>query len=194
MVPDHRDYIFPDFELRAPAEYAGPKWRIEELKRLFPDEAKGLERYWTDYIRFTRLVTLARRLETGGLRAKLQFYAALLPLLPKAKWTAERLLAHYFKSDRLKAVFVSILADFFTPPSQFQGLGVFALNSREGYDERMPSKLAKNAEMIGLYSVIGGDKGADGCLRGGDRRSGRDAAPQLRGEAHPGGEQPGQPA
>lgn len=158
ILPDHRDYLFPDFELRAPAEYAGPKWRIEELKRLFPEEADGLERYWKDSIRFMRLVTLGRRLEDGGWRAKMPFYAALLPLLPKLKWTAERLLNHYFKSDKLKAVFVSILADFFTPPSQFQGLGVFAMNIEKVYDERIPAKIAPNAEGLGLYSIAGGTR------------------------------------
>ena len=119
---------------------------------------KGLERYWKDYIRFTRLVTLGGRLEKGGFWAKIPFFAALLPLFPKLKWTAEKLLNHYFKSERLKAVFVSILADFFTPPSQFQGLGVFALNSEKAYDERVPAKLAKNAECVGLYSIAGGTK------------------------------------
>ena len=158
VLPARREYIFPDFALRPPETYAGAKWRIEELKRLFPEEAKGLERYWVDYVRFTRLVTLGRRLETGGLADKLRFYAALLPLLPKVKWTAERLLAHYFKSEKLKAVFVSILADFFTPPSQFQGLGVFALNSEKAYDERVPAKLAKNAECVGLYTIAGGTR------------------------------------
>lgn len=156
VLPAHRDYLFPDFELLPPETYAGAKWRIGELKRLFPDEVRGLERYWRDYVRFTRLVTLGRRLETGGIAGKIAFYAALLPLLSKAKWTAERLLEDYFKSDRLKAVFVSILADFFTPPSQFQGLGVFALNSEKAYDERVPANLAKNAECLGLYNIAGG--------------------------------------
>ncbi len=158
ILPDHRDYLFPDFELRAPAEYAGPKWRIEELKRLFPGDTAGLERYWKDYIRFTRLMTLARRLETGGVWIKILFYAALLPLLPKAKWTAEKILSHYFKSDKLKAVFVSILADFFTPPSQFQGLGVFAMNAEKCYDERIPATIARNAEGLGLNSIAGGSR------------------------------------
>ena len=158
VLPARREYIFPDFALRPPETYAGAKWRIEELQRLFPEEARGLERYWKDYIRFTRLVTLGRRLEKDGLADKLRFYAALLPLLGKVKWTAERLLAHYFKSEKLKAVFVSILADFFTPPSQFQGLGVFALNSEKAYNERVPANLAKNAECVGLYSIAGGTK------------------------------------
>lgn len=158
VIPDHREYVFPDFELRPPAQYAGPKWRIEVLKTLFPEEATGLEGYWKDYVRFTRLITLARRLEGGSIGDQLAFYASLLPLISKKDWTAERLLNHYFRSDKLKAVFVSILADFFTPPSQFQGLGVFALNAEKVYDERIPARLADNAEMLGLFSISGGTK------------------------------------
>lgn len=158
LLPEQREYIFPDFALRPPAEYAGVKWRIELLKTLFPDEVDGLERYWKDTIRFTRLITLARRMENDGFWGKLRFFAALLPLLPMKDWTADRLLEKYFKDEKLKAVFISILADFFTPPSQFQGLGVFALNAEKAYDRRMPSHLARDAEMIGLYSIRGGTR------------------------------------
>ncbi len=158
VFPEHREYIFPDFEIRVPESYGGVQWRIETLKQLFPDEVKGLDRYWADYVRFTRLMTLARRMETGGFLDKMAFYLSLLPLLPRKDWTAERLMEHYFRSKKLQAVFISILADFFTPPSQFMGLGVFALNSEKAYDHRMPAHLARNAEMIGLYTIRGGIK------------------------------------
>jgi phytoene desaturase len=158
VIPEQREYIFPDFEIRPPIEYGGIKWRIEELKRLFPAEAEGLERYWRDYVRFTRLMTRARRMEDGRLPSKVAFFGALLPLLPMKDWTAARLLAHYFRDMKLKAVFVSILADFFTPPSQFQGLGVFMLNAEKAYERRMPSQLARDAEMIGLYTIRGGTR------------------------------------
>ncbi len=164
VIPDHRDYIFPDFELRPPAHYAGPKWRIDALKSLFPGDAEGLDLYWKDYLRFTRLTTLGRHLEGGNIWTKLSFYAALLPLISKKDWNAEQLLDHYFKSDKLKAVFVSILADFFTPPSQFLGLGVFAMNAEKVYDERIPAQLAKNAEMLGLYAISGGTKAVTDAL------------------------------
>jgi phytoene dehydrogenase-like protein len=156
LIPEDREYIFPDFGIRVPEVYAGLKWRLDLLKKLFPEEKAGLDRYWRDYVRFTRLVTLGGRLENGGLPAKLAFYSALLPLFSKLKWTADRLMAHYFRSEKLKAVFISILADFFTPPSQFMGLGVFSLNAEIAYEKRMPEMLAKNAKMIRLYSIKGG--------------------------------------
>jgi phytoene dehydrogenase-like protein len=133
---------------------------MDLLKQQFPDEAAGLERYWKDYVRFTRLLTLARRMEkaVGARRipAQLAFYLALLPLISKKDWSAEKLAAHYFRSEKLRCVFISILADFFTPPSQFIGLGVFALNAETFFERRMPSQLAQNAEMLHLYTIRGG--------------------------------------
>jgi len=51
-----------------------------------------LDRYWTDYLHFTGVMTLARRMERSqGLRAlywKLRLYLKLLPLLSKKDWDA----------------------------------------------------------------------------------------------------------
>ena len=143
LVHDEREYVFPDFTIRVPEEYQGIQWRLNLLKELFPEEVNGLDAYWKDYVRFTRLVTVARRMEKGGLSDKIGFYFSLLPLLPKMNWNAERLMAHYFKSEKLKCVFMSILADFFTPPSKFPGLGIFSLNGEITFEKRMPTQLAK---------------------------------------------------
>ena len=88
----------------------------------------------------------------------MQLYWTLLPLLPKAKWSADRLMSHYFKSEKLKMVFTSILADFFTPPSDFLGLGIFALNSELSFDKRIPKSLGANTDQLYLYSMLGGIK------------------------------------
>ena len=183
VLPEDREYIFPDFELRAPKEYADPKWRIEELKRLFPEEQRGLERYWKDSIRFTRLVTLGGRLESGGFWAKIAVLRGAAAAAAHGQvdggadcWTATS------SREKLKAVFVSILADFFTPPSQFQGLGVFALNSEKAYDERIPAQLARNAEVLGLYTIAGGTRALTDAYMQEIPQAGRGAAPQLRGE------------
>ena len=159
-VVDDRGYVFPDFELRKPAQYQGFRWRIALLQRLFPAEAAGLERYWKDYLRFTRLMTLGRRLEgtsgLSGLLGRLKLYNTLLPFLTKKDWNAAQLMDYYFKDEKLKCVFISILADFFTPPSQFIGLGVFALNAEKTFDKRMPVELAKDAVQLCHYSILGG--------------------------------------
>ncbi len=155
-----RGYVFPDFELKKPAEFSGARWRIERLKQLFPQEEKGLERYWQDYVRFTRLMTLGRRLERARPLEKLavqaQLYSSLLPFLPRLSWSAQKLMDSYFTSEKLKSVFVSILADFFTPPSQFQGLGVFMINPETSFDSRIPSALAPGADQLYQYNVLGG--------------------------------------
>jgi all-trans-retinol 13,14-reductase len=157
---EDRGYVFPDFDLRKPDEYQGPKWRIERLKDIFPDEAEGLERYWRDYLRFTALTATARKMETAtGLEKLLwqaQLYFRLLPFLTKLNWSAQQLMDHYFQSRQLQCVFISILADFFTPPTKFPGLGVFALNPEAVYDKRMPRKLGKGIEQLYHYSILGG--------------------------------------
>jgi len=61
--PCDRGIVFPDFALWRPAVYQGALWRRDLLKRLFPDEAPGLDRYYRFYRRMYRLVTLNRRSE-----------------------------------------------------------------------------------------------------------------------------------
>jgi phytoene dehydrogenase-like protein len=107
---DDRDYIFPDFAIRKPEQFGGVLWRMERLKQVFPEEAKGLARYWKDYLRFTSVMTLARRMEnTSGLTRlamTARLYLKLLPFLPKQNWSAQRLMDDYFQSEKLKAVFI----------------------------------------------------------------------------------------
>ena len=160
LSPGDRGYVFPDFEIKKPAEFGGVRWRMDKLKELFPGEEKGLDRYWQDNLRFTRLMTLPRRmdqasaLEKLGLQARL--YANLAPFLPRLGWSAQQLMDSYFTSDKLKCVFISILADFFTPPSKFQGLGVFQINPETSFDCRVPMELENGAEQLFQYNVLGG--------------------------------------
>ena len=157
---DDRGYVFPDFELRKPEQPEGVHWRLDRLREIFPDKSAGLNRYWRDYIRFTRIMTAGRNLETSlGLKKLLwqaRLYWNLLPLLPKKDWSAQRLMDSFFKPIELQCVFMSILADFFTSPRQFMGLGVYALNPEPVYDCRLPSKLASGADQLFHYSIHGG--------------------------------------
>jgi phytoene dehydrogenase-like protein len=157
---EDRGYVFPDFRLDKPEQYEGVLWRIERLKELFPDDAAGLDRYWGGYLRFTSVMTLARRMEeSSGLAAlywRLRLYLKLLPIMSKMGWNAQQLMDHYFQSDKLKLVFTSILADFFIAPRDFVGLGVFALNQEPSFDKRVPRELDKDTIQYYLYSVLGG--------------------------------------
>jgi all-trans-retinol 13,14-reductase len=160
VVKDDRGYVFPDFLIKKPEVYSGSKWRLEMLKETFPEDASGLEKYWRGYIRFTRLMTLGRALEDADgiqkLILNIKLYLTLIPFIPKLKWSSQQLMDHYFQSKKLQCVFISILADFFTKPSQFLGLGVFALNYETFYEKRIPRTLAKNADQLFLYNVLGG--------------------------------------
>ena len=157
---EDRGYVFPDFRLQKPEEYEGVLWRIERLKELFPDDVAGLDHYWAGYLRFTSVMTLARRREEskglGALYWRLRLYLKLLPIMSKMDWNAEQLMDHYFYSHKLKMVFTSILADFFTAPRDFVGLGVFALNAEASFDKRIPRELDQDTVQLYHYSVLGG--------------------------------------
>jgi phytoene desaturase len=160
FTKDDRLYVFPDFKIIKPEKYTKPTWRMDFLKQQFPPDAKGLDRYWKDYLRFTRLMTYARRInhtsKLNAFRNKVLLFIALLPFLSRKDWTADKLMKNYFQDEKLQAVFITILADFFTPPSQFTGLGVFALNQEPSFDHRVPKEVARNAEQLFLYSLVGG--------------------------------------
>ncbi len=160
VLKDDRRYVFPDFSIDKPEEYQGPRWRIEKLKELFPEDAKGLDKYYKYYTRLIELLTIGYRLGwSKGLKAflwKVVLYAKLLPLIPKSKWSAKRMMDYFFTSKKLKCVFISILADFFTQPSNFLGLGVFALNPEPSFDKRMPAHINRLAQQFYHYSIPGG--------------------------------------
>jgi len=160
ILRDEREYIFPDFRLDKPKEYGGFKWRLDRLKEISPEDAKGLEKYWKYYKQFTKIMTFARRMDfTKGLKSfinKIRMYLNLLPLASKQNMTAAELMKYFFKSDKVGMVFISILADFFVRPSQFMGLGVAALNPEPSFDRRMPAKISKNRQQLYFYSIKNG--------------------------------------
>ncbi|MBN2154887.1 MAG: NAD(P)/FAD-dependent oxidoreductase [Candidatus Lokiarchaeota archaeon] len=157
---DDREYFFPDFKLEKPKEYQGVKWRLEKLNELFPEDAKGLEEYWRYYKKFMKIMTFVHSLEfSKGLKAfftKIRLYFNLTPFASKQNWNASQLMESFFKSEKLRMVFISILADFFVRPSQFMGLGVFALNPEPSFDKRIPAKLSWNIKQLYYYSILGG--------------------------------------
>ena len=46
---------------------------------------------------------------------------------------------YYFKSPVLKTVFLGIVADFVTAPSEFPGLGVPSIHLETAFDKRIPT-------------------------------------------------------
>ena len=171
-----RAYSFPDFTIAPPEEYGGPWWRKDFFADRFPEEEKGLGRYYRYYRRFMGVVTLARRAEAArgirkaGLTARM--FARLLPLLPRAKWNAERMMDHFFSSEKLKAAFLSILADFTVKPSQFPGLGVAAVNPEPAFDRRVPLEIGGGARQPSYVFLRGGCRSLVDALAGRIRSGG----------------------
>jgi phytoene dehydrogenase-like protein len=160
LVREDRGVAFPDFSLWKPAEYGGPYWRRERLKKLFPDERKGLDRYYRFYDRMMDLVALARRAEeTSGLAAlllKARMWLAFNRVKAMQDWSAGRVMDRFFKGPELKALYTAILADFVVRPSQFPGLGLPTVNVETAFDKRIPLQVSRAGPRPGYHYVLGG--------------------------------------
>lgn len=154
---EDRGLVMKEFSLRKPASYQGPRWRLQRLIELFPEEKQGLTAYYRFYDQVMRLFTCARRLEyTTGLSAlywKLRLLLAFLPLRDKKDWNGQQVMDHYFKSAAIKTFFLGIVADFVTAPSEFPGLGVPTIHLETAFDKRIPRQPGLRGAEVG-YSYI----------------------------------------
>jgi phytoene desaturase len=159
--PCDRGIVFPDFSLWRPAEYRGPLWRKDRLSEIFPDDARGLDRYYRFYRRMERLAALGRRSELRDGRAplagRLRMLLAYLPVKRFASLSAAQLMERFFGSEKLRAVYTGILADMMVAPSEFPGLGVPLLNPETAFDARILEHDAKPGSRP-VYRCI-----RDGC-------------------------------
>jgi len=163
LIAADRVYQFPDFRIEPQKEFAGNDWRKKLLKEMFPADAAGIDRYYRLYRRMMEIFTLGRRSERastflGSKWNMLRLYLKLLPLLPIAKRNAESLLSEYFREPKLRAVFLSILADFVTPPSQFPGLGVPSVNPEPAFDKRVSTNVSRLGRQPGYHFIRGGTR------------------------------------
>ena len=155
-----RGLSMPGFALWKPQEYEGPYWRRERLKGLFPTESDALDRYYHFYDQMIKLMGLERRAETAhGLTAlwlKLRMSLAFQPVKDKAKWSAGQLMDYYFTSSALKTVFLGIVADFVTAPSEFPGLGVPSIHLETAFDKRIPTYPGTKSAQTAYTYILGG--------------------------------------
>ncbi|MFI5399185.1 MAG: phytoene desaturase family protein [Candidatus Binatia bacterium] len=160
-VRDDRGVVFPDFSLWKPATYAGPYWRRERLKELFPEERDGLDRYYQFYDRVMDLMALVRRADRARgptvLWLKARMWLAFRQLKAMREWSAQRMMDHFFRRQELKALYTGILADFVVRPSQFPGLGIPTVNVETAFDKRIP--LVSKAGLRPSYHYISGGCG-----------------------------------
>lgn len=158
--PCDRGIIFPDFALWRPAEYQGPLWRKDRLKTLFPEDARGLDRYYRLSQRMERLAALGRRSELRDGRAspvdRLRMLLDFLPVKRFASLSAAELMERTFESEKLRAVFIGILADFVVSPSEFQGLGVPLVNPESAFDARILERGAPPGSLPVYRCIRGG--------------------------------------
>jgi len=171
-----RGVVFPDFALWKPEAYAGPYWRRERLKELFPDEATALDAYYRFYDQVLDLAALSRRAEAAvgpaRLLAQLRLALAFLPLRRISTWNAAQVLDHFFTRPELKALYSGILADFVVRPSQFQGLGIPLVNVEQAFDRRMPCDVSPAGPRPSYSAILGGCQTLADALVSGLRQAG----------------------
>jgi all-trans-retinol 13,14-reductase len=160
VVHEDRELAMPEFILRKPEAYEGPYWRRERLKKLFPAESRQLDIYYRFYDRMVGLMSLARRLESAKGPAawwlKLRMLSAFQPVKGMLKWSGGRLMDHYFQSPALKTVFLGIVADFVTAPSEFPALGVPAIALETAFDKRIPTGPGTSSALAAYCYILGG--------------------------------------
>lgn len=158
---EDRGLVMREFSLKKPDAYQGPRWRVQELIRRFPEERDGLIAYYKFYDQIMRLFSIGRRLEyASGLAAlywKLRLLLAFLPVKHMKDWSGQQVMDHYFKSPELQTFFLGIVADFVTAPSEFPGLGVPSIHLETAFDKRIPPQPGMGGAEVG-YSFI-----KDGC-------------------------------
>jgi phytoene dehydrogenase-like protein len=159
-VHEDRGLALGEAALWKPQQYEGPLWRRERLKQLFPAEREALDRYYRFYGRMIRLIGLARRAERArGLEAlwlKLRMLLAFQGVKGFAHWTSTQLMDHYFDSPALKTIFLGIVADFVTAPSEFPALGVPSLHLETAFDKRIPTYPGTRSAQTAYSYLIGG--------------------------------------
>ncbi|MBQ9731264.1 MAG: NAD(P)/FAD-dependent oxidoreductase [Bacilli bacterium] len=131
-----RDTIMPDYEMVTPKEYKGPYWRKERLKELFPEESKGIDKYYKFYdtvMHFRYLTT-----QPKSLGNTLQQLWCGLKLKKYLKMNADELTKYFFKSEKIRTLYTGILADFCADPSEAIGLSIVFTNFETAFDKRIP--------------------------------------------------------
>jgi all-trans-retinol 13,14-reductase len=168
-VHEDRGLALPEFALWKPQQYEGPYWRRERLKKLFPAESDGLDRYYRFYDQVVHLMGLGRQAETAqGLKAlwlKLLLLLAFQGVKGAADWTSSQLMDHFLQSPALKTLFLGIVADFVTAPSEFPALGVPSLHLETAFDKRIPTfPGTRSAQTAYCYLTDGCQTMADAVL------------------------------
>ena len=146
LVRGDRGLSFPDFQVFRPDAYAGPLWRRERLKEVFPHEADGIDRFYRFLTTSVDLITLERHSVIADLPRSIPLKLGALLLFSRirkyANWNAMQLMDHFFTDPRLKSFFLMILADMTILPDEYPALGIPFSNQEAAYDRRIPPRRA----------------------------------------------------
>ena len=159
-----RGLSFPDFQVFRPDKYAGPLWRRERLKEIFPGEADALDRFYEFLTTTVDLLTLERQSAVSSALRSMPLKLGMLLLFNRIKqyanWNAEQLMDHFFTDPKLKAFFLMILADMTILPEEYPALGIPFSNQENAYDRRIPPRRAMGSGPKAItYSFIAGGCG-----------------------------------
>lgn len=142
IIQEDRGQSFPDFQVWRPEQYEGPYWRKEHFKKLFPEDREGIDKYYVFYDRMMNLAYLGNQLPfVKGLQAlaiKLKLFLKMFKVRKFKDWSGAQITDYFFTNEKLKAVYLGILADMVVKPSEFQGLGVPFTNVETAFDKRIP--------------------------------------------------------
>lgn len=153
-----RGIVFPDFELWKPDSYEGPDWRKKKLKELFPEDSRGIDEYYRFYETLMKIRFLSLQKQTPLI--KLRTLLSSLPLKKYADLTAGELMRRLFSNEKLRTVFIGILADFCADPDEAPCLMIPFVNIETAFDKRIP--LEKNGKQY--YAGYANFKGGVGKL------------------------------
>ncbi len=87
---------------------------------------------------------------------KIRMGLAFQSVKGKAKWNASQLMDHYFKSPVLKTLFLGIVADFVTAPTEFPALGVPSIHLETAFDKRIPTYPGTKSAQTAYTYILGG--------------------------------------
>lgn len=159
----YRENYFPDFRISRRKEFQGKDWRKNYFKELFPEDAKGLDKYFKIYERIHDVSVLVNK---EGFRNKLKLFLTFLPIMKKKEWSAQKLMDYCFTNKKLQAIFIAILADYVISPEVFPGLIVPTINAESQYDERVPLDYGKHQHRQSWSFVENGMESITNALAG----------------------------
>ncbi len=152
-IKGYRENFFPDFRIERPKEYKGREWRKDYFRKIFPEDANGLEKYYEIYERIHDLSALSTK---KGIFSKLKQLIKFLPIMSKKEWSAQQLMDYCFTNKKLQAVFIGILADYVASPKNFPGLIIPIINAESQYDERVPLDYNGHEHRSSWHFIKGG--------------------------------------